>query len=81
MPASSMLSPVILVAGIFALVDSVADPTNEAVRYILEKSGRSSMALGFGASLGWLYFATSFLVILAFLLVASRLVFYAGERQ
>ena len=76
-----MLSPVIMVAAIFTVVETVTDPLNPTVRYIMDTSIRTQLRLDYGAALGWLYFALVFLLLLVILWVSSRTVFYAGERQ
>ena len=75
-----MLSPVILVAGIFTLVDMLTDPMNEVINYI-GNVGIVQLNFGLGSALGVLYFVVVFLVIMLFTGAASRSVFYAGERQ
>ena len=75
-----MLSPVILVAGIFTLVDMLTDPMNEVINYI-GNVGIVQLRFGLGSALGLLYFVVVFLVIMLFTGAASRSVFYAGERQ
>ena len=83
-----MLSPVILVAGIYSLVDTFM--ANDAVTYIMDvgvgtTSTHSYMGrvvdLGFSAALGWMYFLVVFLVVLMIVRLSSRMVFYAGDRQ
>ena len=76
-----LLSPVILVAAIFALVDLFTDPLNNVVLYIMDVGIRRQGRLESAAALGVLYFAVVFVVLLLVTRVASRLVFYAGERQ
>ena len=76
-----LLSPVILVAAIFALVDLFTDPLNNVVLYIMDVGIRRQGRLESAAALGVLYFAVVFVVLLLVTRIASRLVFYAGERQ
>ncbi len=76
-----LLSPVILVAAIFALVDLFTDPLNSVVLYIMDVGIRRQGRLESAAALGVLYFAVVFVVLLLVTRIASRLVFYAGERQ
>ena len=76
-----MLSPVILVAAIYALVDAFTDPLNSVVAYIMEVGVRTQGRLAPAAALGFLYFLIVFFALLIITRVASRLVFYAGERQ
>ena len=76
-----LLSPVILVAAIFALVDLFTDPLNSVVLYIMDVGIRRQGRLESAAALGVLYFAVVFVVLLLVTRIASKLVFYAGERQ
>lgn len=76
-----MLSPVMLVAAIYTIIDSFTDPLNSVVNYILDISLREQLRLGYGAALSWVYFVVIFLLILLLVRISSRLVFYMGERQ
>ena len=76
-----LLSPVILVAAIFALVDLFTDPLNNVVLYIMDVGIRRQGRLESAAALGVLYFAVVFVVLLLVTRISSKLVFYAGERQ
>lgn len=76
-----MLSPVILVAAIYTVIDSFTDPLNSVVNYIMEISIREQLRLGYGAALSWIYFVVVFLLILLLVRISSGLVFYMGERQ
>ena len=76
-----MLSPVILVAAIYTIVDSFTDPLNAVVDYIMQVSIELRLRLDYGAALGWLYFAFIFVIILVLLQISKRMVFYMGERQ
>ena len=75
-----MLSPVMLVAAIYTVIDSFTDPLNSVVNYIMEISLREQLRLGYGAALSWIYFVVVFLLILLLVRISSRLVFYMGER-
>jgi ABC-type sugar transport system permease subunit len=76
-----MLSPVILVAAIYTVVDTVTDPLNSTVSYIMNVSLMSRMRLDYGSALGWLYFILVFLVLTLIWVLSSRMVFYAGGRE
>jgi len=76
-----MLSPVILVAAIYTVIDSFTDPLNSVVNYIMDISLREQLRLGYGAALSWIYFIVVFLLILLLVRISSGLVFYMGERQ
>ena len=76
-----MLSPVILVAGIFTLVDALSDPLNAVLQYVIAISLGSQASMGYGSAMAVMYFVVVFALILLFLRIASRMVFYAGERQ
>ena len=76
-----MLSPVMLVAAIYTIIDSFTDPLNSVVNYIMDISLRKQLRLGYGAALSWVYFVVVFLLILLLVRISSRLVFYMGERQ
>ena len=75
-----MLSPVILVAAIYTIVDSFTDPLNSVVNYIMDLSIRVQLRLDYGAALGWVYFAVIFLLIALLLRLSSGLVFYMGGK-
>ena len=83
-----MLSPVILVAAIYSLVDTFM--ANDAVTYIMDVGVGTTAThtlmgrvvdLGFSAALGWMYFLVVFVVVALIVRLSSRMVFYAGERQ
>ncbi len=76
-----MLSPVILVAAIYTVIDSFTDPLNSVVNYIMDISIREQLRLGYGAALSWVYFIVVFLLILLLVRLSSRLVFYMGDKQ
>ena len=76
-----MLSPVILVAGIFTLVDALADPLNAVLDHVITVSLGGEASMGYGAAMGVIYFVVVFVLVLLFLRISSRMVFYAGERQ
>lgn len=76
-----MLSPVILVAAIYTVIDSFTDPLNSVVNYIMDISLREQLRLGYGAALSWVYFIVVFLLILLLVRISSRLVFYMGDKQ
>ena len=76
-----LLSPVILVASIYTIVDSFTDPANRVVSHISLVSIVRDLRLGYGAALGWLYFVFVFIAILLVLWASKRFVFYMGERQ
>lgn len=75
-----MLSPVILVAAIYTVIDSFTDPLNSVVNYIMDISIREQLRLGYGAALSWVYFIVVFLLILLLVRLSSRLVFYMGDK-
>ena len=76
-----MLSPVILVAAIYTVIDSFTDPLNSVVNYIMDISIREQLRLGYGAALSWVYFIVVFLLILLLVRISSGLVFYMGDKQ
>ena len=76
-----MLSPVILVASVYALVDAFSDPMSSVVRYIMDMGVQRQGKLAYSAALGMVYFVIVFLVLLLVFRISSRLVFYAGEKQ
>ncbi|MDE0431481.1 MAG: sugar ABC transporter permease [Caldilineaceae bacterium] len=75
-----MLSPVMLVAAIYTVIDSFTDPLNSVVNYIMDISLREQLRLGYGAALSWVYFIVVFLLILLLVRLSSRLVFYMGDK-
>ena len=84
-----LLSPIILLAAIYTLVDSFTDPLNAVVSYIFEVTinlnagvfTSSGLRLTYGAALGWLYFVPVFVLIVLLQRLSRGLVFYSGERQ
>ena len=75
-----MLSPVILVAAIYTIVDSFTDPLNSVVNYIMDTSIQVQLRLDYGAALGWVYFVVIFVLIALLLRLSSGLVFYMGGK-
>lgn len=78
--ALPMLSPVIMVAAVYTLMDSFTDPTNEVVEYI-RWVAFAKFRLEYGAALSWTYFIVAFALALLLVALSSRFVFYAGERE
>ena len=84
-----LLSPIILLAAIYTLVDSFTDPLNAVVSYIFQVTinlnagvfTSSGLRLTYGAALGWLYFVPVFVLIVLLQRLSRGLVFYSGERQ
>lgn len=76
-----MLSPVIMVAAVYTLVETFTDPLNQVNVYIYEVSLGPALRLGYGAALGVAYFAVVFLLVSMTMWSMSRGLFYAGVRQ
>jgi ABC-type sugar transport system permease subunit len=76
-----LLSPVILVNLVYTLVDSFTDPFNQVLLYVQQTAFAGGFRLGYAASLGWIYFAIVFAVLMVVVKVTNRYVFYAGERN
>ncbi len=73
-----MISPVILINVVYTVVDSFTDYNNEYLRYVLQKSFGSA-ELTYGATIAWVYFLVTFLLMMALVGVLSRYVYYAND--
>lgn len=74
-----LMTPVLLLNGIFTLVDSFADMRNNVMRYI-QKVAFTDIEFGYAAALGWIYFVFVFLLIVLIFTLTHKRVFYAGDR-
>ena len=73
-----MLTPIILLNVIYTIVDFFTDSSNGIVNYILEY-GFKRNDFGYAASIGWLYFGFSFLLILVVYAIMNRFVKKVGD--
>ncbi len=73
-----LVSPIILLNFVYTMIDSFTDSSNKIMSDI--EHCFSNGALARGASMGWFYFAFTFLVCVIVLAVMSRLTFNQGER-
>jgi ABC-type sugar transport system permease subunit len=75
-----MVSPILLVTGIYTVVDSFTDVFNDVLFFIRDIAFRGQFRFGYAAALGWVYFLMIFLIILLVVLITKRYVHYEGER-
>ena len=76
-----MITPMILLNALYSTVDSFTDPLNEMLNYINEVSISGTPRPGYGAALGWIYFAVIFIVLVLVIRSSRRWVYYAGEKR
>ncbi|GIP31893.1 carbohydrate ABC transporter permease [Paenibacillus sp. J2TS4] len=74
-----LMTPVLLLNGIFTLVDSFTDMRNNVMRYI-QRVAFTNIEFGYAAALGWIYFLLVFLLIVLIFALTRKRVFYAGDR-
>src|SRR5687768_13557628 len=67
-----LLSPVILVNLVYTLVDSFTDPFNQVLSYVQQTAFAGGFRLGYAASLGWIYFAIVFVVLMVIVRLTNR---------
>ena len=70
-----MISPMILVNAVYTIVDIMGGLNNNLVKQIYNTSFVIG-DYGYGSAMGWIYFLIIGLVLLLFLGVASRMVYY-----
>lgn len=83
-----MITPILWLNVVYTVVDGLANVFNPMITYIYNKAfgvasvgaGGGNYKLGYAASLGWIYLAEVFAVVLVFLVLSNRYSFYAGER-
>ena len=68
-----MISPMILVAAVYTVIDSFTSASNSVMKFI---SNVQNESLGESAAMAWLYFAVIILIVLVVVLVLSAYVFY-----
>lgn len=75
-----LLSPVLLVSVIYAIVDSFTDTFNRVLKYVHDVSFTGLFQLGYGAAMGWIYFAAILVLLFVVVRWLGSKVYYAGER-
>lgn len=75
-----MISPILLVNIIYTIVDSFTDSFNEMLNMIRDIAFRGQFRFGYAAALGWVYFASIFIIIMLVLLIARKHIHYEGEK-
>ena len=73
-----MISPLILVSAVYTIVDSMSGLSNVIITKIYSTTF-SDGSYGYGAAMGWVYFLLIFLVLIVFLFIASRKVYYEND--
>ena len=73
-----LVSPIILLNFIYTMIDSFTDSGNKIMSDIEHCFDNGALARG--ASMGWFYFAFTFVVCMVVLAIMSRLTFNQGER-
>lgn len=68
-----MISPMILVASVYTIIDSFTSASNSVMKFI---SNIQNESLGESAAMAWIYFAVIILIVLVVVLVMSAYVFY-----
>ena len=68
-----MISPMILVNGVYTIIDSFTTDSNQVMRYISEVYQESNVL---STAMAWVYFLIVILIIAAFAGIASTYVFY-----
>jgi ABC-type sugar transport system permease subunit len=68
-----MISPMILVASVYTVIDSFTSASNSVMKFI---SGIQNESLGESAAMAWIYFAVIILIVLVVVVVMSAFVFY-----
>lgn len=68
-----MISPMILVASVYTVIDSFTSASNSVMKYITNVQNNS---LGVSAAMAWIYFAVIILIVLVVVIVMSAFVFY-----
>ncbi|MDC7235863.1 MAG: sugar ABC transporter permease [Spirochaetales bacterium] len=74
-----MLSPVIVLNVVYTLIDSFSDGTNDLLDYIVYQTF-DKLKFGYGAALGWIYFAACLLLVVGVFFILSRFVVTTGEK-
>ena len=68
-----MISPMILVAAVYTVIDSFTSASNSVMQFI---SNVQNESLGESAAMAWIYFAVIILIVLVVVVVLSAYVFY-----
>lgn len=76
-----ILSPIILLNFIYTMIDSFTDSNNAIVSQLISLFRKGGVRFSEGAAVGWLYFAFTFIVCMAALILMRRLTFNIGERE
>jgi ABC-type sugar transport system permease subunit len=70
-----MISPMILVATVYTVIDSFTSESNQVMRYI-EKIYNEVNGNVLSAAMAWIYFAIVILIVLGVVAIMSAFVFY-----
>ncbi len=73
-----LISPVILINVVYTIVDSFTDYNNEYLRYVMQQTF-GNVELTYGATIAWVYFAVTFVMLMAIVGIISRNVYYAND--
>lgn len=68
-----MISPMILVASVYTIIDSFTSASNSVMKFI---SNIQNESLGESAAMAWIYFAVIILIVLVVVIIMSAYVFY-----
>lgn len=71
------ISPMIIAALVYTVVDSFVDPTNAVMQQVLSKA--SDWEHGFSAAMGWAYFAIVGTVLAIVVVIVNKFVYYEVE--
>ncbi|QHT63080.1 sugar ABC transporter permease [Paenibacillus lycopersici] len=74
-----LISPIILLNLVYTCVDSFTDINNRMMIYIKD-TAFTNIQMGYGSSLGWIYFMFIFLLLVLVILSTRRLIVYTGEK-
>jgi len=71
------ISPMVIAALVYTVVDSFVDPTNVVMRQVLQKA--SDWQHGYSAAMGWAYFAIIGVVLAIVVVIVNKFVYYEVE--
>lgn len=73
-----IISPLILVNAVYTIVDSMSGLSNGLI-YKIYSTAFINAEYGYSAAMGWIYFIVIILILVIFLGVASKLVYYEND--
>lgn len=71
------ISPMIIAALVYTVVDSFVDPTNAVMQQVLQKA--ANWEHGYSAAMGWAYFAIVGSVLAVVVVIVNKFVYYEVE--